>query len=69
MSASETMYDILAATVSGDTFWLLAVSGEHNAIKVMDRLAAKCPGSYFVLDNIGGSIVAKANTLDERLTA
>lgn len=64
----ENLYDIFAGDLATRPLWLVAVSGLSNAVAVMNRLATKRPGSYFVLDE-GAHIVAQIDRREVRLSA
>ena len=69
MSAQEGyLYDILAGELSEKPLWLVAVSGLSTAISVMNRIAIKQPGAYFVLDT-NSRIVAQIDGRKTRLSA
>lgn len=64
MNESEPprMYDIFSGTLNNDPLWIIAVSGLSAAINVMNRTARVHPGSYFVFDTVGRTIVAQTGS-------
>lgn len=64
----ETLYDIFAGELTKKPLWLIAIGGLPNAVAVMNRLAVKQPGRYFVLDE-HGRVVAQVDRPEARLSA
>jgi len=64
----ESLYDIFAGDLAKKPLWLIAISGLSNAVAVMNRLAVKQPGRYFVLDE-HGCVVAQVDRPEARLSA
>ncbi|HTW31424.1 MAG TPA: hypothetical protein VMD76_07080 [Candidatus Sulfotelmatobacter sp.] len=62
MSTPEKMYDVFAGSLAKDPQWILAVTGQSMAVKLMNRLAIEYPGAYFVFDTAGRSVVAQIDS-------
>lgn len=64
----ESLYDIFAGEIEERPLWLVAVSGLSQAVAVMNHVAMKHPGAYFVLDR-NRRIVAQIDGRKTRLSA
>lgn len=64
----EKLYDIFAGDPATNPLWLAAVSGLTTAVSVMNCMAAKQRGRYFVLDE-DSRVVAQIDRREARLSA
>jgi hypothetical protein len=61
------LYDIFSGNLNDGPLWIVAVSGLRASIDVMKRMADEHPGSYFVFDTLGRSVVAQIGPLNPGL--
>jgi hypothetical protein len=54
----QTAYDVFKGTRKKTPLWLGSMTGFQRAVDQMNRMAARLPGDYFVIDSVTNEVVA-----------
>lgn len=56
------IYDVFSGSNDHDAIWQCSAEGLQNAQHEMNRLAATCPGQYFIFYTGDQTVVARIDT-------